>query len=189
MSIIKENSTMGIKSKTSIPFIACVIGAVLMFITIFLPYATATAEQAERFKAYPDEIVYEELDMTAKDMVNISMVEYAKVYSKLSEEFWGDSLNGIIYVLMVALIGIFSLLSALFSLLKKPIAVMAFGLLAFGVFSLQCFDYKDRGVIPSSSYKWGAAYYIFYIALAVVIIGSAWMLASEIIKKKKQKQA
>lgn len=173
-------------NKLLIPFIVTLIGAAFMFITIFLPYSTANKERAEKLKAYPDQIVYEELDMTAEDMINISMVEYANVYSNLSEQIWGDTSYGIFYIALVALIGIFSLLSVLFSALKKPIAVVVFSLLALGVFCIQNFDYTDRGVIPSSTYDWGAAYYVFYIAFAVTFVGAIWMLVSKIIQKKKQ---
>ena len=175
-------------NKLLIPFVVTLIGAVFMFITIFLPYGTANEEQAEKFRTYPDEIVYEEVDMTSKDMINISMVEYANVYGNLSEQIWGDTSYGIFYIALVALIGVFSLLSVLFSVLKKPIAVAIFSLLAFGVFCIQNFDYTDRGVIPSSTYEWGAAYYVFYIAFVVALVGAIWMLVSKIIQKKQQKQ-
>lgn len=155
MNDIKTKNSKVAQNKLLFPFIVTLIGTVFMFITIFLPYATANKEQAEKFRAYPDEIVYEELDMTAEDMLHITMVEYANVYSQLSEQFWGNTSNGIFYVVMVALIGGFALLAVL----KKPIAIIIFGILSFGVFCLQNWDYTDRGVIPSSSYNWGAGYY------------------------------
>lgn len=175
-------------NKLFISLIIMLIGSTVMFATIFLPYATANEEQAEKCKAYPDQIVYEELDMTAKDMINISMVKYAKLYSTFSEQIWNNASYGMFYVAVVALIGIFSLLSVLFSVLKKPIAVAVFSVLAFGVFSIQNFDYTDRGVIPSSTYEWGSAYYIFYVAFIITFIGAIWTLISKTIQKKKQKQ-
>ena len=178
-----------ITNKILIPFVAALVGAIIMLATVFLPYATATEDYAEVLGSYPDEIVYEELDMTAKDIMNISMVEYAIVYGNLSEQFWGDAAHGIMYVVLVALIGGFSLLAVLFAVLKKPIAVMIFDILAFGVFSLQNWDYTDRGVIPSSSYDWGAGYYIFYIAAVIVLVGAVWMLVTKIRTKRQLKAA
>lgn len=58
-----------------------------------------------------------------------------------------------------------------------------FNLLALGVFYLQCWDYKDRGIVPSDLYKWGIAYYIFYIAAFVVIAAAVLMF----IHKKSEK--
>ena len=77
-------------------------------------------------------------------------------------------------------------MSILFTVLKKPIAITIFSLLAFGVFSIQNFDYTDRGVIPSSTYDWGVAYYAFYIAFLVALVGAVLMLVFKIICKKKQ---
>lgn len=189
MNDIKTTNSKLMQNKLLIPFVIALVGTVFMFITIFLPYATAKNEYAEKMNTYPDEIVYEELNITSKDMINISMVEYAKIYSKLSEQIWGTTAYGIFYVALVALIGGFSLLSVLFTVLKKPIAVVIFSLLSFGVFSMQNFDYSDRGVIPSNTYGWGVAYYIFYIAFAMALIGAVWMLVSKIIQKKQQKSA
>ncbi len=170
--------------KLFIPFIITLIGSILMITSVFLPYATAIDDHAESIKEHPDQIVYEEIDMTAEDMFHISMAEYANVYSQLSEQFWGSSANGIFYVVMVALIGGFALLSVIFSVLKKPIAILVFDILSFGVFCLQNWDYTDRGVIPSSSYDWGMGYYIFYIAAIVTVIGAIWLLISKIKSKK-----
>ena len=61
-------------NKLFIPFIIALIGTILMVATVFLPYATAIDDHAESIKENPDAVVYEELDMTAQDMMNISMV-------------------------------------------------------------------------------------------------------------------
>lgn len=174
-------------NKLLVPCIIALVGAVLMAVTVFLPYATAIDDHAESIKEHPDQIVYEELDMTAEDMLHISMVEYANVYSQLSEQLWGSSANGIFYVVMVALIGGFALLAVLFAVLKKPIAIIIFNLLSFGVFCLQNWDYTDRGVIPSGSYDWGFGYYIFYAAAIITVVGAVWLLINKIKFKKDNK--
>ncbi len=172
------------KDKLLIPFIIVLVGTILMVSTIFMPYATATVEQAEKINEYPNELVYKELNITAKQMKNISMIEYTNLYSKLSEQIWGNTSYGIFYVTLVALIGGFSLISMLFSFFKKPIAIIVFDILAFCVFYIQNCDYTERGIIPSSSYNWGAAYYIFYVAAIVVLVGAVWMLVNKIRIKK-----
>ena len=174
-------------NKLLVPFIITLIGTVLMLATIFLPYATATEEHAERLNMYADSIVYEELNITSKDMVNVSMVDYARIYSNLSEQVFGNSVIGIICAVFVILIGSFSLLAILFSVIKKPIAVIIFSLLSLCAFSIQNFDYSDRGVIPNSSYDWGIAYYIFYVATIVVFVGAIWMLVCKIKQKRRDK--
>lgn len=166
------------------PFIITLMATLFMFLTIFLPYGTANKKQEATLKQYPDQVLYEELDITAKDMIHISMVEYTKIYSHLSEQFWGDTSYGVFYIVLVAFIGIFSLLSTLFTILKKPIAITIFSLLSFGVFCIHNSDYRQRGVIPSSSYDWGVGYYVFYIAFAIALVGAVWMLISQINQKK-----
>ena len=69
----------------------------------------------------------------------------------------------------------------------KPIAVIIFSLLSLCAFSIQNFDYSDRGVIPNSSYDWGIAYYIFYVATIVVFVGAIWMLVCKIKQKRRDK--
>ena len=175
--------------KRFVPLIIALIGTIMMVAAIFLPYATATETHAEALKKYQDEVIYKDFDMSAKDIMNISMVEYAVVYSNLSEQFWGDSAPGMIYVAFVVLIGGGSLFAVLVTVLKKPIAALIFDVLAFGVFALQNWDHAERGVIPSSSYDWGAAYYIFYIAAGMAFAGSVWMLATKIQANRKSKAA
>ena len=177
--IIKKKDTL------LIPFILALAGSLIMVISIFLPYATATEEQAERFETYPDTVIVEELGLTAKDMVNISMFTYARVYVTISEEAWGEPVSGIFYAVIVGVIALFSGLALLFSILKKPIPIMIFDIIATVIFIFQCQDYTGRGVIPSDSYNWGIAYYIFFIAAVVVLASSVWMLVGKI-KAKKQ---
>lgn len=173
-----------IKNSLFIPFIVTLIGTILMLTAVFLPYATAIDDHAENIKANPDAVVYEELNMTAQDMMHVSMVEYAYVYGNLADQLFEDPFYGVIYVVLVALIGVCALLASLFALLKKPIAVIVFDVLSFGVFSLQNWDYADRGVISGNYYDWGAGYYIFYIAAGVTLAGAIWLLVNKILAKK-----
>lgn len=170
-----------------IPFIVTFVAALLMVSCVFLPYATATEDYAERIDKYPDEVVFGDMDLTAKDLKNVSMVEYAYIYMTMSDQFWHDPAVGIFYAVLVGLVGGFSLIAALFALGRKPIPVVIFTGLAYGVFAMQNWDYTDRGIIPSDSYDWGLAYTIFPIATTIVLIGAIWMLVKKIIVKRQLK--
>ena len=172
------------KSKSLIPFVAALVGSVLMIVTLFLPYATAIDDHAESIQDRPHAMVYEKIDMEAQDIMHISMVEYSYIYSNLAEQLFRDSSDAILYVIMVMLIGSFSLFAVIFSIFKKPIAVIVFDALAFCVFCMQNWDYTDRGVIPSRSYDWGAGYYIFYVAALITLVGAALMLINSVRDKK-----
>lgn len=173
------------ENKSLIPMLVTIVLAFVMFLTIFMPYASATEEYAERLEQYSDYYALEELDMNGEDFINISMAKYAKVYSKMSEDIFGDSATGVLYVVLVVLIAVFAIGALVFAFFKKPIAVIVFDILAFVVFCIQNWDYKDRGVIPSDNYNWGGAYYIFIIcAIAVLVCAVASIILKKIFEKK-----
>lgn len=178
-----------IKQKTIFPFIVTLVGALVMAACVFLPYSTATAERAEWIDNYPDTVVMEEMDLTAADMKNISLVKYAHIYYTMSEEYWHDSTIGIFYIVLVAMVGGGALIAALFASARKPFWCLVFGAISTGVFRLLNYDFTDRGVIPSDSYDWGIAHTIFPIAATVAMLGASWMLIQKIIVKRKIKAA
>lgn len=175
-----------IKKELLIPFIVTFAAALLMVCCVFLPYATATEHRAEIIDDYPDAVVFADIDLTAKDMKNVSMVKYAYIYTALSQQFWNDPAAGILYAVLVGLIGGFSLAAALFALGRKPIPTVIFAGLAWGVFALLNKDFTSRGVIPSDSYDWGLAHTVFPIAAVIVLIGAIWMLVKKILIKKQR---
>ncbi|MBQ8249057.1 MAG: hypothetical protein IJY93_04140 [Clostridia bacterium] len=168
----------------SISMAIALICSLLMTITIFLPYATATEEHSERLKSNSSFYSLEDVNMDGNDLVNISMTDYAKIYSTMSQKMFGNSSAGVMYVVLVVLIAIFSAIALLFSILKKPIAIIIFDILAFLTFYIQNWDYTDRGIIPSSNYDWGIAYYIFIVAAVALLANSVWMLIIKIKNKK-----
>lgn len=174
--------------KLFLPFVIAFAGALLMAISVFLPYGAASKENAENLKEYSDEVVYEELNMKAKDLLNISMVEYARVYCEMSEQIFGSKAFGIFYVTLVSMIGGFSLLALLFAALKKAIPCIIFSILAFGTFLVQNKDFSMRGVIPSDDYVWGAAYYVFILAFVMALAGSIWLFVKKIRIKKESRE-
>ena len=77
--------TLKKKNNLFIPFIVAVIGSALMILTIFLPYTSATKEFAERIDSYPEAVAYSNTDIKASDVKNVSMVQYASMYSSNSK--------------------------------------------------------------------------------------------------------
>lgn len=133
-------------------------------------------------------IVYvEELDMTNEEAINISLFEFARIYSVAAEMGMSKSVS-IACIVIIAAFGVFALLTLLFSALKKPIPAIVFNLLAFVVFRITKWDFEDRGVIPNSNYDWGIAQYICYIGVIVVVVGAVALLVVKI-KDKKQRKA
>jgi len=169
-----------------LPFLAVLIGSIMLVITLLLPFASANNEREEWLKEHPDSMYVEEIGMTNKESVNISMLEFGRIYKAASEmeEF---KLVGIICLVLISAFALFVALTALFAILKKPIAIMIFDALSFAVFCMLKWDFKDRGVIPSSSYDWGIAQYFCYLGVIVAFAGAVMLLTVKIKQKKRNK--
>lgn len=174
--------------KTNLPMILAAVLAAIMILTVFMPYASATEKHAKRLEDFSDYYSVEELDMTGKDLINISMAEFARMYGTMSEELFGDS-SGVLYVVIVILIAGFSIGTLIFSVCKKPIGAIVFNILATLVFLVQNFDYKDRGIIPSDNYNWGIAYYIFIVCAVAVLAFAVVGIVMKILSKRNAPEA
>ena len=146
-----------------------IIACVISFIGLLLPYESSIGEYKEYLQENPDTINVKEVNLTNKDVVDISMIENFKVYSYAMNNSEGNS-SSIVLVL-------------LFTLFNKRILSMIFGMLLLGSSLLMNYDIVDRGVIPSTQYTYGISYYLYPI-MAIVIIVSVVIL---IVKNKKSK--
>lgn len=172
-----------------LPFVTALAGAIILVMAFFLPYASATKEHKQYLKTYSDEMYAEEINMTNKEAVGISMLEYVRVYAmaaqmEISKEY---KLIGIICVVLMSVIGAFSLLTLLFAALKKPIALFIFNGITFGVFRMLCWDFADRGVVPNYNYVWGISYYLYHAGAIIVLIGAVWLFVIKIRMKHQGK--
>ena len=188
MTEVVEMNQTGSKSKKFLyPFVAMLIGSLMLIVTLFMPFASATEDYKERLVEYSDSMYVEELDMTNEEAINISLFEFARIYSAAAEMGMSKSVS-IACIVIIAVFGAFALLTLLFSAIKKPIPAIIFNLLAFAVFRITKWDFEDRGVIPNSNYDWGMAQYICYIGIIVVVVGAVALLVAKI-KDKKQRKA
>lgn len=163
---------------------AVILASLVVTAVFLLPYASAKGEYRERLESMPQDTYVDEIDMTAADMTDISLFEFAKIYA--ADSFGQSGAVGIVCVVMIVLLGVFSLGTLVFSALRKPVAILIFNSLGFIVFSLLSWDFKDRGVLPNSNYDIGAAHYIYYICAAIILAGAVFMLVMKI-QQKKQK--
>lgn len=188
MTEVVEMNQSGSKSKKFLyPFLTMLIGSLMLIVTLFMPFASATEDYKERLVEYSDSMYVEELDMTNEEAITISLFEFARIYSVAAEMGMSKSVS-IACIVIIAVFGAFALLTLLFSAIKKPIPAIIFNLLAFAVFRITKWDFEDRGVIPNSNYDWGMAQYICYIGIIVVVVGAVALLVAKI-KDKKQRKA
>lgn len=175
------------KKSLTISFVITLFFSFVMIVCLFLPYATATESFSESMESYSDTVIYEELDMKVKDLENVSLFEYAKIYTELGEEFLGNESFAVFYTALIGVVGGLSLLTLVFSAFKKAIPTIIFAILSLGVFYLQCWDYTDRGIVPSENYNFGFGCYLFYIASVIVLAGAIWLLVCKVQNKKQLK--
>lgn len=179
------------KNRTFVPCIVTIIFAILLGVTFFLPLADANDEYSELIRGYSTETAIEECDYSYGDLVNISMFEFANIYkvgTTLDEAgSYGKTESVICFVIIIA-VALFTLLTLLFSLLKKPVPLIIFNLLALGAFSLLMWDMGDRKVLPSSQYNFGIAYILYYICFTALLAGGIWLLVGKISDKRNGKK-
>ncbi len=165
------------------PFLMTVIGSVLMLLMLVLPFASADSDYKERLMKYEDEMYMEEIGMTNKQAVNISLAEFLKMYAEAAKQDTYRTIS-IVCIAVISVFAAFAALTLLLSLLKKPIAIIIFDLLTMAAFRVVHFDFEDRGVIPSSKYEWGMVNYMTYIIGIVILVGAVWLF----IEKRKAKK-
>lgn len=165
------------------PVLITIIGAILMLLMLLLPYASATDDYEERLMKYEDEMYVEEIGMTNADAVNISLLEFVRMYSEAASQGMHKEIS-IADIVIISIFAGCAILTLLMTLIKKPIGIIIFDLLTMGAFKIICFDFEDRGVIPSSSFDWGMVYYLVYVIGVIIITGAIWLF----IEKRKAKK-
>ena len=180
MVSVASDKNRGITDK--LPWIVSALGAFLLVVAFFLPYATGTDEYKERIAANIDGVSIESIGMTNADAADASMMEYTRVY--MSAEMLGASEFYLIYVPLMAGLFVCALLALLFSVLRKPIPVMVFSVFTLGLSLLINWDFEDRGVVPSSLYDWGVAKWVYIAAAAIAIAGAVWLFVVKVKEKR-----
>ena len=73
--------SQGLQQQTkakSIPVIVGIVCAALMVAALFLPYATATSDGAAYLRNHSSQSVMQGFDLTADQMTNMSLVDFAR---------------------------------------------------------------------------------------------------------------
>lgn len=170
-----------LNEKLKVPFIVALIGVLILVIGMFLPYITAVGEMGEYIEKYPDRIEIKDLELTASDLKDIPVISVSQIITGI----YGEDDGAIANVIVIAFCG-FVALTALFVILKKPIAVMIFELLSYGVFAFLS-AYMKEDFIDPDKYAWGIGYAFIQIAIAVVFAAAIWMLVKKVITKRELK--
>ena len=170
------------KSKITLPFAITLICVLIMVVALFLPYMTAVGDMAEYIEEHPDRVEVESLELTASDLANIPIISVGNIITGVYGEDDGQIANIIVMVFCGCLV-----LTALFAIFKKPIAVMIFDLLTGGVFFFLNFLMKED-FISADKYAWGIGYYVILIAAVATFAGAIWLLFAKASVKREAKR-
>lgn len=163
--------------------VATIMAALLLVVAFFLPYASGTQEFREGLSSMTANPYSETLGMSNEDLADISLFEYARIYSASGELGMGDAFAAVYVPLTVAPV-VLGVLTLLFAALRKPIPSVVLSVLTVALTFLLNWDFEDRGVIPSSSYDWGIARWVYLVAGVAVIACAVW----QIVLRKQSKQ-
>ncbi len=172
------------RSTLFLPFLIALIGVLIVGISLFLPYISATGNMAEYIERYPDKVEIEEFSLTAGDLANIPVISVNKILSGVYGKAEGTLANVIVLVF-----GGLMALTGLFVILKKPIAIIIFDLLACGVFCFLNFVMREDGFIAEDKYAWGIGYYTIIIATVAILGGAMWLLITKMRLKREAKES
>ena len=170
-----------LNEKLKFPFIVALVGVLILVVGMFLPYITAVGEMGEYIEKYPDRIEIKDLELTASDLKDIPVISVSQIITGIYGEDDGALANVIVFTFCG-----FVALTALFVIIKKPIAVMISELLAYGVFAFLS-AYMKEDFIDPDKYAWGIGYTIIQGAIVVVFAAAIWMLVKKIVTKRELK--
>lgn len=176
---VVSGNEISLKKALKVPFIVTFLAAVLLVAAFFMPLKTAKGDYREVLLQAADAINVPEIKMTNKAAVNVSMFEYTRAYQALIGSI-SKTWSAIGTAFFVA-VGVLSVITFIFTLCRKPVAIIIFDILTFGAYSIvaaACRSVSDR------YYDFGAGYYIYYVAIVAVFVGAVWML----VKKSKTKK-
>lgn len=140
-----ESACGNCRLKGSLPFIAMLLGALILAASFLLPFGTARKEYREWLSAAPDRIYDEELNMTRRGAINLSLIELERAFGKAGNLDSSFSMGTIIAA------AVFALLTLLFAVLKKPIPAIVFTMLALGAFLLILKDFDLAVHFPKAA--------------------------------------
>ena len=164
--------------------IATILVAALLVVAFFLPYAAGTQDFREGLGAMSTNPYSDALDMSNDDLADISLFEYARIYGASEELGMGETF-AMVYVPLTVAPAVLGALTLLFALLRKPIPAIVFSVLTVAMTFLLNWDFEDRGVIPSSSYDWGVAKWVYLAAGVAVVACAIW----QIVLRRQSKKA
>ena len=147
-----------INQKTSMPMFAVLACAILLIVSMFLPYLTAFDELKEMLEQV--------------DQATLSLRDFFALL--LEDSSAATTVVGIVTGL--------SVFAALFAVLRMPIGAMIFDILATAVTVLLHFAFTTDDVL--AYYTFGIGHTLMFVACAGLLVGTIWMMVTKSQAKK-----
>lgn len=154
---------------------ATIVAAALLVVAFFLPYAAGTQDYRESLDSMWGNPYEEVLGMSNDDLADVSLFEYARIYGASGELGMPEEFAAV-YVPLTVAAAVLGALTLLFAALRKPIPAIVFSVLTILLTFALNWDFEDRGVIPSSSYDWGVARWVYLVAGVAVVACAVWQI-------------
>lgn len=171
-----------LKQQLKVPFLVTLIATLLILVSVFLPYMSASKTYADQLDLYGDMVAYSGTDIKVKDLKDVSLMEFAEIANAMDKISSSSSLEGV--AIVVYAIMALSIAAVLFACFKKPIAVIIFTLLAYGASAIIELGITESGALSTSVYDFGIAHTLIPLAVLASIVGSIWMI---VVKNKAKK--
>ncbi|MCQ2418476.1 MAG: hypothetical protein MJ085_01705 [Clostridia bacterium] len=163
------------KDKTLLPYLAMLLTAVLLVLCFLLPYGTAKQERRQWLKDVGDTVVNAKNGLSGNDLVRMSLWEYAKL-CRINIQNGVDRQACMTRLTVIAALAVFSLLTALVSGLRKPIAAIVFSSLALLTAFVLSEDFAWNQIVPGKAYDRGLAHVLLYVLPLLIIAAALWMM-------------
>ena len=151
----------------TIATVLTIVFAALLVAAFFLPYASAV----EEYRAVLGQLSENPFGVANEELADISLLEYVRIYLNAAPEAFVA-----VYVPLTVAPAVLGTLTLLFSSLRKPVPAIVFSVVTLGVTSLLSWDFEDRGVLPSDTYDWGVARWVYLASGVAVIACAIWQI-------------
>ena len=176
--------TMSMQNRVRTPIFLTLFASVVVVVMFFLPYINTVGSFRGTLEGFGDEFLFE-TDLTARDLKELSLFEYAKINYQASEEIYQNETTGKEEIIWYLLIPGFAILIGMLVLAKKPVLVLIFNALLGGLCYLMDSYFSSKGMLSGVRSKAGVAYYAFFICVAAIFICAIWIF---IVKRKIKKE-
>ena len=173
-------------NKLTLPRLIAMVATLAAIVAFFLPYISATDDYRFYMADQAEDKPIENVDITVKEVMDMSLFKYARVYFQGGEAIFGSSGAGTFYGVLITLIAGFALLALLSAWRGRPILTLICGILMGGAFYLVNWDFVDRGIMPDGNRVWAIVYYLYYPLAAIIAICAIWMF---FVKRQQKKSA